>query len=133
MFFYYEQQAPVVPEPTYSFSPEVLSFSSQGQTQTFVFTVTNGSMAENINITSSNPNFSVSPNTTGISFNDSLTVSVTFNGNDNSQNGTVSVTGANLGFIGSVSVNSSPYTANNGAIAPGDSGDPFAGAPAPAP
>ena len=132
MFFYKEVSAPVIPEPTYSFSPETLSFSSQGQTQTFVFTVTNGSMAENINATSSNPNFSVSPNSTGITANDSVTFSVTFNGSDNMQNGAISITGVNVGFIGSVSVNSSTYTSNNGAIGPGDSGDPFGG-PAPSP
>jgi hypothetical protein len=126
MFFYVEQQVspPVNNDPSYSFTPETLSFGSQGQTLTFDFTVTNGSMAENINITSDNPQFSVSPSSTGISLNDTVTVSVTFNGSNNTQTGVISVTGVNIGLIGTVSVNSSLYS-GGGPIGAGDSGDPF--------
>lgn len=116
MFFYKEGEEAQAPSPTYSVSPDLLAFTSQGESKSFTFTVTDGPVAGGISIVSTNGNFSVSPSSVAGDVNSS-TVSVTFNGNDQLQTGTISVLDSNSNVLATVSVDSSGYA--------GPGGDPF--------
>jgi hypothetical protein len=126
MFFYKESaevEAPVM-GLSYSVSPSSLSFIQNGQVLTFDVSVT-GTGADNYTVSSTNPNFSVSPTSGGVSGGDTVTVSVTFNGNDNTQIGTITFNGDNYGSV-TVNVDSSGYSSGGivgGSGPPGGTGD----------
>lgn len=126
MFFYKESaevEAPVM-DLSYSVSPSSLSFIQNGQVLTFDVNVA-GTGADNYTVSSTNPNFSVSPTSGGVSGGDTVTVSVTFNGNDNTQIGTITFNGDNYGSV-AVNVDSSGYSSGGivgGGTPPGGTGD----------
>ena len=107
MFFYNEEEAPSL---SYSVSPSSLSFSSQGESKTSTFSVTNGPHTGGISLSSDNADFSVSPTSVAGDVT-SQVITVTFNGSDNTQTGTISVLDSNSNVLATISVDSAAYVA----------------------
>lgn len=130
MFFYKDsgdEEMPVM-GLGFSVSPSSLSFSQNGQILTFDVTVS-GAGADNYTVSSDNPLFSVTPSNGGFSGGDVITIEVMFNGNDNSQVGTITFNSDNYGSI-AVQIDSSEYS--SGGLPP-DSGPGGGSEPPPGP